>query len=490
MKQLNLPRKLVSTIQLWASVALLVIAFIFSLMPTITIKMDDNLVEIEEMVAEILPEADLDFLGENGEVEFSAPKLIGSISLFAKIISVNAADPSDPDVDEKREELEKYLESDEGKEDIATAVAVAFTIINTFDLGGEDGESTQSNIFSIVLTFLISLIGLLAVLILTIVLPIVIGISCIGAIIKALKNIKTPENVSADVASKLPGKLSLVLAFMLFQCVVDGMTYAAGVSGLLIICIVSVVLNFVVSRLREYPSKEFRYLNALQLPAIAAVVGFVIFFFNIISSGVFSTFAHGDFALYLTEALALTAAKQTVNNAYIVDAVLILVYLGIVLGCSSYLTSATRRLSCAVRREKPKGLIGVFFSGKLRDNNVVKAIITLGAYIIPTVIAGMKHFYNDPTSTAAEGDASFLVLTAEQESALTGALVGIIIMILAEIAVIVLKKVFCKDITTAEREALMTGHAMTSAEQLAEAEKIVAAAAAAKADAEPSDKAE
>ena len=475
MKQLNLPRKLVSTIQLWASVALLVIAFIFSLMPTITIKMDDNISGITEMASKVLPDEDFGFLEDMDEVEFSAPKLIGTISLFAKIISVSAADPSDPDADDKREELQEYLESDEGKEDIATAVSIAFTIVNTFEL------DEQSNIFSIILTFLISLVGLLAVLILTILLPILIGISCIGAVISALKNIKTPENVSAAVASKLPGKLSLVLAFMLFQCVVSGMTYAAGVSGLLIICVISVVLNFVVSRLREYPSKQFRYLNVLQLPAIVGIIGFVIFFFNIIDSGVFSTFAHGDFALYLTEALALTAAKQTVNNAYIVDAILIIVYLGIVLGCSSYLNSCARRVSCAVRREKPKGLIGIFFSGKLHDNNLVKAIFTLGAFIIPTVIAGMKHFYNDPTSTAAEGDASFLTLSAEQESALSAALVGIIIMIVAELAVVILKKVFCKDVSVSEAEELMTGKAMTSAEKLAEAQSIVAEAAAAEA---------
>ena len=485
MKQLNLPRKLVSTIQLWASVLLLVVAFIFSLMPTITIKMNDNLADITKMASEVLPEEDFGFLADMDTVEFSAPKLIGTISLFAKIISVSTAEPSDPGADDKREELQEYLESDEGKEDIATAVAIAFTIVNTFDLGGEDGESTQSNIFSIILTLLISLVGLIAVLVLTVLLPILIGISCIGGIISALKNMKTPENVSAAIASKLPGKLSLVLAFMLFQCVVNGMTYAAGVSGLLIVCIISVVLNFVVSRLREYPSKQFRYLNVLQLPAIVGIIGFVIFFFNIISSGVFSTFAHGDFALYLTEALALTANKVTVNNAYIVDAVLILVYLGIILGCSSYLNSAARRVSCAVRREKPKGLIGIFFTGKLHDNNLVKAIVTLGAFIIPTVIAGMKHYYKDPTSTAAEGDASFLTLSADQEAALSAALVGIIIMIVAEIAVIVLKKVFCKDLTTAEAEDLMTGKAMTSAERLAEAQSIVAeaeAAAAATAD--------
>jgi hypothetical protein len=96
--------------------------------------MDDNISGITEMASKVLPDEDFGFLEDMDEVEFSAPKLIGTISLFAKIISVSAADPSDPDADDKREELQEYLESDEGKEDIATAVSIAFTIVNTFEL--------------------------------------------------------------------------------------------------------------------------------------------------------------------------------------------------------------------------------------------------------------------------------------------------------------------------------------------------------------------
>ena len=59
------------------------------------------------------------------------------------------------------------------------------------------------------------------------------------------------------------------------------------------------------------------------------------------------------------------------------------------------------------------------------------------------------------------------------------ALVGIIIMIVAEVAVVVLKGVFCKDLAAHEKEALLLGHAMTSEERLEEAKKIVAESEAA-----------
>ena len=38
MRQFNLPRKLVATIQMWVSVGLILFSFIFSLMPIITIE--------------------------------------------------------------------------------------------------------------------------------------------------------------------------------------------------------------------------------------------------------------------------------------------------------------------------------------------------------------------------------------------------------------------------------------------------------------------
>lgn len=479
MKQFNVPRKIVSTIQMWGSLLLILLALIFSFTSIITLKTFENASDISEMISEVVPGADLEI---PEEIEVSAPKLVGSISLIAKVVgvSIDAANPPTTpeeaeDQAKAREELDAYLESEEGKEDITTAIALAVTVMNTFDFEGNDG------ILAMVLNVFISLVGFLGVLILVFVIPIMLIVKFIQALITCLKNMKTPENGSAAVGNKLSDMVSMPLVLMLFQCVVPGMSYASGIVTICILSIISVVLNFVVSRLREYPAKQFRYLNILQLPAFVGIIGFLVFFFNLINTGIFKSFTSGTFAAYMTSSLAIDAAGGTPNNSYIVDAILMLVYLVIVLSCTTYLDKATRRFSCTVKADKPNGLIGLFMKGKAKDNGLVTAIISLAIFIIPTVVSGMKHYYLDPTSTADEGVASFLILTPDQESALTGALIGIIIMIIADISVLVLKKIFCKDLTEDEATELMMGKAKTSAEKLAEAEAIVAEAEAAKA---------
>ena len=478
MKQLNLPRKLVGTIQMWGSLLLILLALIMSFTPIITIETSENIVQIRDMISDVVPDADLEDVIPD-EVSVSSPKLISSISMLTKIVSI-AMDSAKTDMTaeeaedlaERQAEFEEYLKSDEGKEDVATAVCIATTIVGAIDF-----EDT-SDFFSLILKVLVCFVGLFAVLIMTLILPLLFLIPAIKAVSKALKNIQTPENVAAELGSVLPGKISLPLMIMLFQCAVPGMTYAGGVSTICILAVISVVLNFAVSRLREYPNEEFKYLNILQGPAFVGMIGFLVFFFNIIKSNVFTSFINGKFAFYLTQSAVYTAAKQDVNTSYIIDGILMVVYLVVMLGCVGYLDKAARRLSCTVRRERPKGLAGLISSGKISDNNIVMAVVTLAAYIIPTLVAGWMHYCENPLQLEGEGQGSFLVLTEAGESALAGALAGIIIMILAEVAVIVLKKVFCPDMSVEAAETLMTGHSKTSAEKLAEAQKIVADAEA------------
>jgi hypothetical protein len=201
---------------------------------------------------------------------------------------------------------------------------------------------------------------------------------------------------------------------------------------------------------------------------------------------ILTIFTHGSFAKYMTHVTAILALDKEaeVHTGYMVDGIPMIVYVALMLGCVSYLGKAARRFSCTVKKDRPKGLAGMFYSGKLKDNNVVSAVLMLAIYIIPTYIAGAKNYYEDPLSTKSTGNGSFLELSADSEKALTGALIGIIIMILAEVAVIVLKKVFCKNLSKDDAEALMLGKAKTSEERLAEAKKIVAEAEAAKAAAE------
>jgi hypothetical protein len=272
--------------------------------------------------------------------------------------------------------------------------------------------------------------------------------------------------------------ISLPLVLMLFQCVVPGMTYASGIVAICIISIISTVLNFAASRAREYPNEQFKYLNIVQGCSVVGIVGFLVFFFNVIRTGIFKAFISGQYATYLVSALAAKDNGVDVNNGYIIDGVLMIVYLVIMLSSIVYLERAARRLSCAVKRERKRGIVGLLTSAKIKDNDIVTAILCLATFIIPTYIADANHGYHNVASTESTGDFSFIVLSEEQQGFLDAALIGIIIMIVAEIAVIVLRKVFCSKMKAEDGEALLTGNAKTSDEILAEAKQIVAEAEA------------
>ncbi len=462
---------MVSTIQLWASVLLIALAFVFSLMPIIKLQPFDHAAEINDMLSDILPDSDLEI---PESVDISAPKLISSISLIVKVIG--AASTGDGEVSEEqikeREELEEYIKSDAGKEDIMTAVCLAVTIVNTLDF------EESSDAFSLILNMLISIIALLYVLLFTFIIPIMLAVYLITAIIKAISNKDTPENASALVGGKLTGVLSALLLIMLMQCVVPGMSYGWGTVAICAVIIVSAVLNFIISRLREYPKKQFAYINVLQGTSLVGIAGFLVFFFNIIKTGIFKSFING-FSSYMMAVTKIAANASAygvdvdINNSYIIDGVLMLIYIGVLFSCIAYLGNTIKRFSCTVKRTAPGGLIGKAFTPKAHDSYLGSAIAMLFAYIVPTYIMGVKHGYLNPLSTESTGDYSLIELTAEQEGALSTALIGIILVLVAEVAFVVLKKTLCKELAAEEAEAVMMGTAKTTDEKLAEAQAFI-----------------
>ena len=468
MPQFNLPKKHVSTVQLWASLLLIVLAFVFSLSPIITLDVfssveDSELAEtfedldLDDLLAEL--DLDADFFEDYEELEISAPKLISSVMLFVKLVQAAA--------DEDFEDFEDYLDSEKGEEAIATALGLGLAIMNTLDLDaitgdGEDSESDggASAIISMIFGTMISMIGLFAVLGITIFLPFIFGFMALGSLIKALKNIKTPENAAPALASKLSGKIALPFTLMLFQCVVPGMTYGSGIAAIAVIVIIATVLNLAATRARTYEIEDFKYLNIVQGCSIVGIIGFLVFFFNIIKTGIFKAFISGDFFITLVGALLAEEFDYEAEMGFVVCGILMLVYLIIVLNAKDYIVKSTRRLSCAVKRDR------VGFKKVFTDNHIVRAAFTLLAFIIPSYVLGQEYEVEDifPDGISSEADIVFgsdelvfLDISSKGERALSAALVGIILMIVAEVAIFVLKKVFCSNIDADKAEEILIG---------------------------------
>lgn len=470
MRQLNVPKKLTATVQIWVSVLLLVIATSLSLTPIITLNTGDNIDKINEMIEKVAPSALEGGETENGEgpipetIDISAIKLVKSIGVMGKVMKTTINAAKEKDMSGTGDEIAEIFKTDEGKESIVIAVSLVSTVASNFDTKDTDA----SGILASILTMLVSIIALMALLALTFIIPIMLAVATISALISALTNLDTPEAVSEKIARKLPGFISLPFTLMLFQCVVPGMTYGGGIVGICVTSILAAVLGLVISRLRSYDSAAFRYLNIVQGVSVLGVVGFVIFFFNLVKTNIFSTFLHGDFASYVTKVGVTLAADKTakVQEGYAIDLILILIYVGLALASVAYLEKCAQRLACSKSANK---------KGKFpKDTCIGRAIVMLAVYILPTVVIGRRSYYEDPTSTEAIGDKSFLAdLSDANLDALKMVLVGVIIILVAEIALIVLKKVFCKGMNAESMQALMSGAEV--APVAAEAEAVEAA---------------
>lgn len=438
MFQLNLPRKLVSFAQVWISVLLVILAMIFSLMPLVSLNTNTAGVgtDLRNFIEDDMG-LDMGTYSIPDQIDVSFSDFIGLISLT--IDAINAANGDSDSVDA----LDEHFETTEGKEEVVIVASLAMITMNSVEDFDDMGDNPVGTIFSVT----VSMMSLLYVIVMAFVIPIMLIIATIVVLIKALKNIKTPENISGDLANKLTPMISMTLTVMLFQCAIqDGlMERAYGLTTIFVLAIVSAAINFVATRLREYPSAQFRYINVVQPVAVLSIIGFLVFFFNLLDTGIVTTF--------VTYFLPSAAIKDEIAPMIIIG-----VYAILALASASYLDKATRRLTCSVKPEGPKGLIGLFIKGRIRDNNIVHAVMNLIVYILPVVVMSMDY----------------LELTSDGESALTGVLIGAIIMLIAEIAAIVLKNVFCKNLSEEEAEQVLVGTAKTSSERLDDAKRIIA----------------
>lgn len=468
MWQPNVPRKTVSLVSVWVSVLLILVSVIMSFTPMMTLKTGDKVQAINEIVEKISGEETLDI---PEEVEVSMPQLLGSVKVVFSMVGVAMDAAKDAqnggDVSQAGEDLKALFETPEGKETIIMTAAFVSTILDGFDFSTESGMGMFLNL-------IITVIALLYVLIFTFIVPFVYVIVALVAIVRALSSVKEPEKVVGKVGSTLPSMIALPLIYLMFQSFIPGMAYASGSLMLWILAFAGVICSALVARLRKYDDKDFKYSLILQGTSILALVGYIIFFFNAIKTNLIQNFLMGGWSEVMAGIAAAEALNQTVEvgSAHIVYAILILVAFFSIILSIGYFTKSASRLACSVKRQ------GKF--GSVNDNAIVTSIFMILVFVLAKVVMGGVHDYTDLSAFLSSNpnvtDASqvtFLTLNASETAALNGVLVGGIIAFVSELALIILKKVFCAGMSEDQMIDVMTGKAKTPEEKLAEAEKVL-----------------
>ena len=438
-------KRTVAKCQALASLLLIILAFVFSLTPifsidTTAVGYGEDGGTMKEAIAEsVSAYTDKELSSDEIEekIAISPIRLLRVIVLYGKVITRNISY-----TDVVKQEIDEWVGSESGRQDIIIVSAIS-EMMQSMGRRAGGNESGLSIIFNIVLAFL----GFITVPIMTFVIPIILFFKALSALLAFLKRRRSPEEVSGRLGASLPPFVTVMLFYMIVQSICQGFAVGWGSVVILSLCLCSALVNAVASRQMSLSSGLCAYANSVQGAAIVSVVGFLIYFFNIISAGVLGAFADGSYSEYTAKIASITAndPSAVVHSEYMVDGIMMIAY--VLLGAISilYLERAIRRVS---------------FGGAKKEINPVLCIMTLAACLIPIIISGMLHYFNDPRALSEIGDASFLPRDSFDYGALVAATVGAGMMILGDVCSAVLSGIFAGEVSQSEKRHLLLGGAM------------------------------
>ncbi len=481
MRQLNLPKKYTAMGQLWLSILLIVLAAIFAFTPIISLDMSESSLwnGIESALDSLegsIPGLE-DIKAPEDEVGVTSFKVITSVSILAKVISVaiNSA-THDADAEKKADELAELLKSEEGQESILMMVALVAQLID-FDTAFEEPDETakeeesSGGIGMVIETIMKFIIVFYLILYIT-VWPFILAVIAVINLIRALGNIHTPENVAGKVGGVLVSPFAFALTLSFLLTFLPGFQWGSGLTVVFVCAIISIVANTVLTRLRAYNSMDFRFANLVQGAALLQGVGFIVFFSNLLKTDLLFKFFNslGNYMIDAGNQIAIVngfvkahnrvsqtdISEATLGVAYLPDLLLMIAFFALALGVIGTITKA---VICRLTLTTDK---------KVGPNAPLSsAIMALVVSIIPFVVASFeskRKFVWDSEAKnwmaeKLEENASILVLDSANKGALTGMIVGAVIMLIAAIGFKIAKNYICGGMNDYQEMAVLSGNA-------------------------------
>lgn len=467
MLAVNAPKKLVARVQTLVCLVLAFLCLIFSFTaPLVSIDFKDAKVINEAL--DSLQEAGIDRskIGEIPEkINVSAVNMYGVVGTFVNLVKAAGAKDGEKAMSAVFDENGKLKEG--AKTSLLIAAALATNIVGE---AKDSSSSSSSSGFGTIIAMLITIVATFALLIFSMIAPIYYVIAFLIVLINVLKNLQNPEEATAKVSGRLPKTIIVPIFIMLYACVTKTLSPGSGVKTLFVLVLLNSILNLVATRMHAWDKKTIKFANIVQGASLVSILGYIIYLFNIVKTGVFRTLITNNGFLIATGKAAVnkvasaysgTSTTVVEKQTFASDLILVLIAIGIVLFSSRYLATVLRRATLSLKKDD-------------KPQQIIFAVILMFSAILPMVV---KTFLHDTTQSPA---VSYLDgMTAEQNSALTGALVGLVIILLSEVALIILQKVFCEDISKEEMGNVLTNTATTAEERVEKAKAILDADGAA-----------
>ena len=345
------------------------------------------------------------------KIEVSLPfmiKSIGSIGDVIKSASQMAKDADEADVEEKVEDAED-LAKDVMSQDFVNLIVFFMALFSSFG---------SSFVLGICHIFLLSLVFIV---------PITAIVNLLIGGIGLLRNLQEPDVAMTKVSKGFSGVLGMFPLLLLVKVLIPELQLGGGIVTILVMCCIGLAISLVCSRLKYYEKPDFKYLNVLQILSACSLGAFLIFFFNMANSGIMATIFK-RLGSYAVKEVGSTLVKQK-ESPDMVPMLLVLVFVVVLFMIVNYVVDILTRLTC--------------MSKSKADTHIVTTAIGLAIIVIPVVLMNSEKFA--------------LKLSDADSSAFTMVCVGLVLMLVIEIALKILSKSLCSDVSADRRKEIVTG---------------------------------
>lgn len=404
-----LPAKRVTMIQALVCFALVlaICAFSFGTIFSLSFELDEEMqTQIDGFVEQLTGGADVE-LNISTKIDVSLPFLIASFGSLGEIgeavmnMMQNAESP-----DFNPEAAAGVLIEKLADQDFVNLIVFIVLLIASF---GTNVVVGLCNILLLIATFT---------------LPITAVISAIRAIFGLLFNIKDMGNAHHKISRALYSIISIFPLLLLVMVVVPEVQFGSAVYATIICCAIGLAVNLIASRLKKYEGEDFRYVNILQITCAASLVGYLLFFFNIMKSNIINA---------ATDALAKgtgDAVGDAIQGGKVdyVPIFLTVLLIAAVFAVIDNLPRILTRLAC--------------MSKSHADAYIKPAVVSLLVVILPFVMQSMDMGFE---------------IADEYMSAFITCCVGVVLMAAAEVVIAVLPKSVCPNVSAVRRQEIVTG---------------------------------
>ena len=445
LKELTRGKGLVRLQSIILLVLVLVMLFMsFGTVFTLKVEMNNSLRgELEEILQTITDSENLEI---PAEIKVNFMTFIKSIASITKIVKA-AADTAK----NEGENVEPLTDKD--IQDLVNNVTFAYVALYGFIdvLKTPGGLSGNSSILAKLIPALISFVCTFYLMIIAI----RIFIMLLFASIKAVRSITKTDCDAGEVVANLDKSIHNIIKIfpqlIIIRLLSSNYAYGTAIVGIFTLSVAALALGVVVSRLKKYEPADFKFLNVFQLISLVSVIGLALFAFSILKTNIF---IEGIVAVFDIEFFKALIDKSGSPNF---TALIMLVFL--IVTISSAIKAIPRVLTRVACMSKSKSIM-----------SIPVAVVSFLAAFAPLLLKSTDDDF---------------ALQGEAKSKFTIAIVGLVIMLVAEIALKVLPDKLCADCSVENRQKIITGaYFVEFADEAAPAAEPVAEAPAAEAEAE------